>query len=361
MNLDPTLITEEFKVKDCIFGGDPCIWIAPSLQGVAWNNRNLILRSSIWRKSDYKLISAGFKKFFNWEEKPDIFPPPRNLIGKVGCVEKIDGSCLIVSKYNGELIIRTRNALASGHLNGEEVKILKSKYPKAFDHPLINDESHSFIYEWVTPSNKIVLHYLEVDILLTNVVYHGNYSYWSQLKLDELAKELEVKRPKVFSYSSIDEMLKAVESWEGLEGLCVYYGDQQHIRKVKSTWYLNIHKFKSDLTIDNLMALYIDQGYPGYKEFVSYITNTYDFECAAICASLISKLVDAFTEVKKIVLGMHSFLAGCNNLPSRKEKAQKILAAYGDTNRSSMLFHLLDGHEDLTNEQYKKLIYQCLT
>ena len=64
MKLDPKLITDDFKIKECTFGGDACIWIAPALMGVAWDNRNLILRSSIWRKSDYELVSPGLKKFF---------------------------------------------------------------------------------------------------------------------------------------------------------------------------------------------------------------------------------------------------------------------------------------------------------
>lgn len=361
MNLDPKLITDEFKVKECIFGGDECLWIAPALQGVAWNHRNLILRSSIWRKHDLKLISAGFKKFFNWEEKPDIYPPPSKLNAKIRCVEKIDGSCLIVSKYKGETIARTRNALASYHLNGEEIDILEKKYPKAFDHPLLNSEEYSFVFEWVTPSNKIILSYPEIDIILTNAIKHENYNYLTQLELAELAKELGVPRPKIFVYDSVEKMLEEVEALRGEEGLCVYYGDEQHIRKIKSSWYLNVHKFKSDLTQDNLMSLFLDQGCPSYGEFYKYITDTFDYECAVSSANLIAGLVDAFAKVKKIVLGMINFLeTTCSSLPDRKQKAEKILAAYGDTNRAAMLFHLLDGHEDLNKEQYKKLIYQCL-
>lgn len=362
MKLDPNLITEEFRAKECMFGGDPCIWFAPALQGVAWNNRNLILRSSIWRKSDYELVSGGLKKFFNWEEKPDIFPAPTSLGSRVRCMEKIDGSCLILSKYKGELIVRTRNALASNHLNGNEIEILKTKYPKAFDNDYLNGEDHSLIFEWTTPSNQIVVAYPEIGMTLLDVVDHKDYSYLTQLSVRLIGVTLGIPTPKVFTFDSMESMLKEVENWSDGEGLCVYYGEDQHIRKWKSTWYLNLHKFKSDCTIDNLMALFIDQGCPDYNSFTQYVTNTFDFECAKMSATHISKLCDAFKRVKHVLLGMQDFVANtCNPLPTRKEQASKVIGAYGETNRSNMVFHLLDGNEDLTKDHYKKLIYQCLS
>lgn len=361
MKLDPKLITDDFKIKECTFGGDACIWIAPALMGVAWDNRNLILRSSIWRKSDYELVSPGLKKFFNWGEKPDIFPAPTNGGNKIRVLEKVDGSCLVVSKYKGELIVRTRNALASNHLNGEEIDVLKAKYPRAFDNALLNAEDTTFVYEWTTPSNTIVVQYNEPSITLLAIIDHDRYEYYTQLEVDNVAQQLGLPRPKLYTYANVAEMLEDVTGWAGTEGVCVYYGFDQHIRKHKSDWYLNLHKFKSDCTIDNLMALFIEQGCPGYNEFTEYITNTFDYECAKMSSSFISKLCDAYKEVKKIVLGINEFLENqCKSLPTRKLQAEKILAAYGETNRSGMVFHLLDGNEDLTKDQYKKLIYQCL-
>lgn len=352
----------DFKIKEVTFAGDECLWFSPKMQGVAWNNRNLILRSSIWRKSDYELVSAGLRKFFNWEEKPDIYPAPTNLNAKVRCMEKIDGSCLVVSKYKGELIVRTRNAVASNHLNGDEIELLKKKYPGAFSNPLLDSEDCSFIYEWVTPSNQIVLQYPEIDLILLNIVDHDYYTYLTQKEVSAVADQLQLKRPTLHTYSSIEEMLKEVEARTGDEGLCVYYGDEQHIRKVKSTWYLNLHKFKSDCTIDNLMALFIDQGCPPYNSFIQYITNTFDYECAKMSATFVSKLCDAFKEVRQIVIGMRDFVDNtCSRIPTRKDQAAQVFSAYGETNRSGMVFHFLDGNEDLTKDQYKKLIYQCLT
>jgi hypothetical protein len=43
----------------------------------------------------------------------------------------------------------------------------------------------------------------------------------------------------------------------------------------------------------------------------------------------------------------------------RKDAALAIIKAYGETNRASFAFKLLDGHP-LTEKEYKKLIFQCL-
>ena len=59
---------KQFNFKDCVIAGDDCVLVTPKDMGVEWNDDNKIFRSSIWRKSDGKLISAGFKKFVNYFE-----------------------------------------------------------------------------------------------------------------------------------------------------------------------------------------------------------------------------------------------------------------------------------------------------
>ncbi len=62
----------------------------------------------------------------------------------------------------------------------------------------------------------------------------------------------------------------------------------------------------------------------------------------------------------KIVEGMNSFVNNrLRSLPSRKEQAQLVISSYGETNRASFLFKLLDG-KSLGKEEYKKLMFQVL-
>ena len=361
MKLNKSLLdVKDFNIKECSFGGDAAIWIFPKLEGTAWDEKNEILRSSIWRESDGELISAGFRKFFNWEQNPDIHPAPLRMHNKIVCVEKLDGSCLIVSKYKGELITRTRRALTSSLLNGDELEtVLKKKYPKAFNNAILDAERSSLLFEWVTPSNQIVIRSDEPELYLTGMIDHEDYSYVSQQFLDTLAVKLGVKRPKHKRYSSIEQMLTDVNSLKGEEGICVYYGNEQHIRKVKSEWYVTVHNFRNEMNLKNIVKLYQEHNMPSYDEFCALVLNQFDYEGLMQAKSLISQICDAKKEVDKIEAGMKQFLENNKHITSRKEMALKIISSYGKTNRADMVFTLLDG-KPLETKQYTKLLFQTL-
>jgi hypothetical protein len=357
----------DFNVRDCNFAGTACVWVFPKLEGTTWKADNLHLRSSIWEKDSGELISGGLKKFFNWAEKPEIYPAPVDINKNVRFVEKIDGSCLIVSKYKGQLITRTRRAETNMLLNGDELEILKKKYPRAFDFkPYLSDEpipdtaTYSLIFEWVTPSNKIVLDYEDCDMFLTNVVMHHNYSYLSQAQVDMHAEALGIPRPQTFSFKSIEDMLTDVNSWKGKEGVCCYYGNNhQHIRKSKSEWYNIVHTFRGDMSLKNIVDLYLVNGMQSFDEFCTTVMNQYTYEGLNLALGLISQVCDAKKHAEKIVEGMQDFInEQCSSI-SRKEAAAKIFSSYGTTNRADMVFTLLD-KKPLNSKQWKKLIFQKL-
>ena len=68
----------QFNVVPHIIAGDNCFLVTPMRMGVDWTQQNKVLRSSVWN-SDGELVSAGFAKFVNWGEKPDVFPVPTSL------------------------------------------------------------------------------------------------------------------------------------------------------------------------------------------------------------------------------------------------------------------------------------------
>lgn len=360
MQLDFKLLdVTDFNIKECSFGGDDCIWVFPKLEGTAWNEKNEILRSSIWRKSDGELVSPGFKKFFNWEQKPEIHPAPSNLHTKVVCVEKLDGSCLIISKYKGELITRTRRALTSSLLNGDELEtVLKKKYPAAFDNPWIDGEKATLLFEWVTPTNQIVIRSDEPEMYLTGAIIHSDYSYMTQTVLDNLAESIGVKRPQYRKYSSIEQMLTDVNALKGEEGICVYYGNEQHIRKVKSDWYITIHNFRNEMNLKNIVDLYQEHDMPAFDTFCTMVENQYTYEGLLQAKSLISQICDAKKKSDDIIAGMKRFLENNKGKP-RKVMAEIIYGSYGTTNRADMVFTLLDG-KPLERKQFKKLLFQSL-
>lgn len=349
---------EKFVVRPCSIAGEICYLVFPKEIGCIWNKDNLIFRSSVWN-SEGELISASFKKFFNWLERLDVVDLPCD-VKKMEIRTKIDGSLLSVSKYKGELIARTRGTSDATVLdNGSEIEYLKKKYPKVFEFDC-ETSSYSRIFEWTTPTNKIVIDYgCEPELWYIGKIYHSDYSYAMQSELDEEYETLGVSRPKGYTFKTIEEMLATVETFKGIEGVCVYYNKGQDIRKVKGVEYLAKHRFKSSASFENTLDLYIQFNRPEYLEFEKKLIEMFDYECFEMVRGYASQICGANKESNKILNGMKKFIDEVKILPTRKEQAMKIQQAYGNTSRCGYVFAMLD-NKPLDNNAYKKLIYQIV-
>lgn len=208
------------------------------------------------------------------------------------------------------------------------------------------------------PSNQIVVRYEEPEIKLIGSIYHGDYSLMGQDYLDEYAKILGVQRPKYFKYDTIEDMLKNIADLRGEEGVCVYYGDGQHIRKIKSDWYLSVHNFRNAMNLKNIVDLYFIMGMPDYNAFCEGVLNQFQYEGLLMAKPLISMVCDAMKTVHNILDGMCNFIRNLK-WSSRREAAEKITSAYGITNRADILFTILD-NKPVSQNQYKKLLFQSL-
>lgn len=351
-----------FRVDEHVLNGETIYLIQPIYIGSKWQKNNLHFRSSVWN-SQGELISAGFKKFFNWSEQPNISPIPTSL-KKCQCVEKIDGSLLIVSKYKGNYIFRTRGTTdASGLKNGEELKIFKDKYLSKCSKFMGSDDTwmSSLLFEWTSPIQKIVLNYGSVPYWhLVGQVYHDDYALATQAALDQIGRFIECIRPNVYKFEASEELIRDVDGWKDREGVVVYSEDGQTLHKVKSAWYLVRHHMKSELSsLDKVVDFWVNSERPDYQELKDAIIK-FDVELwAEPTLGFASRISDAWKEVQKIEEGMNRFVGGLMGLCNRKLQAEQIISSYGNTNRAVFCFKILDGKK-LGSEDYKKLLYQVL-
>ena len=360
INLDKVDRTQ-FMVHEHFLNGEVVYLVQPQHIGTKWTQDNKHMRSVVVNYEG-EVISAGFPKFTNWGENPDHFPVPTSL-RNCTVMEKLDGSLLIVSKYKGRYILRTRGTVdASTMANGHELELFKEKFLKILTHDTPDTWNVSILFEWVSPINKIVLNYGdEPDWYVVGIVHHSDYSLYSQEDLDMWAKNKGFKRPATYTFTDVNDLLQNVDQWKGKEGVCVYSKNDQTIHKVKGAWYLALHHMKSELSnIEKVMDVWLEQGMPDYNTFYNYIFTTFDFELAEQTKGMISRIADGKKEVDKIVWGMNLFVnTRLRLLPTRKEQAQVVISSYGETNRAAFLFKLLDG-KSLGKEEYKKLMFQVL-
>ena len=350
----------QFMVHEHFLNGEIVHLIQPQHIGTKWRQDNKHMRSVVVNYAG-EVISAGFPKFTNWGENPDHFPVP-NSLKHCTVVEKLDGSLLIVSKYNGQYVLRTRGTVdASTMANGFELELFKSTILNKLQDN--NDTwGYSIIWEWLSPINKIVLSYGDEPMWkLIGFIDHTDYSLATQDMLDAMAKKYDLLRPEIYTFTDISDMLQIVDKWQNKEGVCLYSKNDQVIHKIKASKYLLLHHLKSELSsLEKVLDVWLEQGMPDYRTFYNYIFTTFDFELAEQIKGTISRICDAKKEVDMIVIGMNEFVNNrLKTLPTRKLQAEQVISAYGNTNRASFLFKLLDG-KSLGKEEYKKLLFQVL-
>jgi hypothetical protein len=368
MKILETLAKEKFSIVEGRIAGDKVYLIYKRDPGATWSPETIKYRSSIWNEQ-MQPVSLGFKKFFNLgeEKRSLLFKDPSDsslMAAGAKIVEKIDGSCLIVSKYKKELIVRTRQSFdASNHFrSGGEIPHLKTKYPKVFNNHILDAESHSLLFEWTTPSNRIVVDYGQIsEIRLIGAVNHKDYSYMTQEELDELGKILEVKRPSYLNITSIEQLLDNVKHLTKAEGYCVYFNGGQDIKKIKSDWYLALQKFVINLKIDPIVDFYISYNYPTLSEFKKILEEYFDLEYFPQLSRFAEKICEAYKMVASEIERMKRFVAPLDGSTAigRKIAATQINIAYGASHKASFVFDLLD-NKPLTNRQIRKLIFKSL-
>jgi len=352
---------EQFMVHQHLLNGEVLWLVQPQHIGAKFTQANKIFRSSLWN-NDGELVAAGLPKFTNWGENPDNFPVPTSLTGTT-LVEKLDGSLLIVSQYKGQLILRTRGTSDASRLdNGYELELFRQRFERALKWQTPATWGVSLLFEWVSPKQKIILNYGDQpNWYIVGIVNHDDYSLHSQSDLDLWGKTYGFERPVTYDFPSIDAFLANVDEWKGKEGICIYSKNGQAIHKVKSAWYLALHKMKEEFgSIEKLIDVWFTWGSPDYQKTEELVVNQFDWELFQTIRGDVSRICDGWKEVVKIEQAFQRFVdETLKPLPSRKEQAVKTIAAYGQTNRASFIFKLLDG-KTLGRDDQKKLLYQVL-
>lgn len=359
---------EDFTQKEGIFCGIESVLITPKHIGAKFTQKNKIFRSSIWDKNG-NLLSAGFPKFVNAGENPENFPVPKNL-NNTKIVDKIDGSLVVVDNIGEGINMRTRGIFdyksAENYLDFEFCLEKYSNIEKlAKEFPLV-----SWLYEIVTPNNKIVLNYDGVvDMFLVGAVDKLSYQLLRQDCLDDIAQIHGLKRPAYYNFKELDDLCVWVKNVKNIEGACLYSKNDQEIHKIKSDDYLVKHRLKDELcNPERVLDVWFKAGRPSYFEFRNYIITNFDYEIFTQVMPDVSRITDANKKVNEIIGGMKRFVdrvrAQFSNKDfktNRKNIAAEIFSSYGgsENNRTGMVFSILDRGE-LEEDQIKKLMLQVL-
>ena len=350
---------DEFTFKDCIVGGDECILVNPNHIGAHWNKNNLALRSCIYRKRDYYPISLGYCKFHNYQECPDAYPDPLNY--KDWFINlKYDGSLIIASYYNNQLVIRTRGTSnIDMHDTAKEVYELIDKTDIVGQDWLLNGQ-FTFLMEHVTPNNQIILRYDKPELVFLDIIDNQSYKLLSPIISDNFAMTLGLRRPEVYKFDSVDEIIKNCEILKDKEGFVLNYNNHQNKVKIKTPFYLSLHRLKSELSsIDKVIDLWINLNYPDYQNFYNQLLSQFDFELVSQVKDHIIKITEAAKKANLILDSLRNFVQTLSG-KSRKEQALAIQEKFGKSSVETTIAFILLNNKEITSKMMKELVYKQL-
>jgi len=183
-----------------------------------------------------------FKRFFNDFEE-DLKDEIDWKTAKI--LEKVDGSLICVWWDGKDWEITTRGSFYPQELSNINYKQLFKSMFKNFDKAFEKLSFHfCYMFELCTKKNRIITWYDTEDVYLLGARSLVSFKEVSQDILDDIAKKINVKRPRMFSANNIEQCKKLFENFKDDEEGLVVVDDKFNRIKLKQESYIKLHKIK---------------------------------------------------------------------------------------------------------------------
>lgn len=318
--------------------------IVPRKDKFDWAEEERFYRSVVV-DGDGRPVSVGFPKFFNAGEHPgDTAALEASLAGgRVWFTEKMDGSLIIRSVVDGQVILRTRGTIDGGTDHGPAVRrLVADRYPQLLDPALEPDRS--LLLEFVSPQFPIVLNYAEPDLILLGANRNLPGSLLDRPGVESLGADIRVPvTPAHDLPRELEDLLAAVRDWPDREGVVAICDDGQTLVKIKGAKYLAAHALRFAFTPRRVAEFAVEKGLRSEADFLAAIRNEgYDWEVADEAKRSFETVQVAWADADRQLAQARLFVEEHRHLP-RKEFAAMAVA---EGSIRSTLFALLDGKDE---------------
>lgn len=270
-------------------------------------------------------VALSFEKFFNYGE-----PLADRIDWSTAKVqEKIDGSKILVWHDDGWHISTSGklDAVNAPLQNGSNFKELFQKVSVQYDLCEADLDIYTcYTFELVSPENKVVIAY---EPALYLIGARNTYDF-KEINPKDTYVSNKIPSPKQYSLTTLDDCLKATSKMPfNKEGFVVVDGLWNRV-KIKSPAYVAAHRlFNGPLTPKRTLELIetneIDEFLTYYPEYKNEVEK-------------VQKIKENF--LSEAYRNLNDLLIIKENLPTRKEQAERILRDYQEI--SDWCFRLLD-------------------
>jgi RNA ligase len=305
-----------------------------------WDEHTIIARGIVTLANGI-VISRPFTKFFNLGE-PEA--EPISWTDKITATDKIDGSLIIVSFHNGQMILNSKGSFTSEHANFARKWIADnmSKWKNAeMKRSLGGNERWTYLFESIFPEvdNIKVINYGDrADLTLLAVINVNTGSEWSYDMLKQTGNIIGVGVVKRYPFDDINLLLKKCKEGSIVdgEGIVLHFDPSGKRIKVKSDEYIRLHRLISHTSRKHILDVLIK------GDDVESIYTALPDELFAEVKKIVSEIKDEFNSIQmraKVVTDT------IKPLPTKKEQALYLLARPELADVKNVVFEMLEGKD----------------
>jgi RNA ligase len=289
-----------------------------------------------------RIMSRPFHKFFNVNEREETQAHMLDLSRAHTVMDKLDGSMIRPVRMHGLIRLATKMGVTDIAIEAEQ--LLDVDQYNWLEDMMI--DGFTPIFEYVAPTNKIVVEYAEAKLILTAVRETVSGEYRS-LRQWDAPFELVRTDSSIHDFNAY----LAFKRGETLrEGDIIRFADG-HMVKVKNDWYVQIHKTKDIVRVDrNIIELVLNETIDDTRAMLdpSDLVRVDEVEAG---------FWTAFENAEGRLLGLE-MLARTIYGADKKRIALEMVPNLINKQDGGFIFKLMDGHaiRDLLLDHCKKNI-----
>jgi RNA ligase len=217
---------------------------------------------------DGQLVSRSFQKFFNVGERRETLIENIDLTRPHIILAKLDGSMI-------RALPTTEGYRLSTKMGPTDVAAQVEPFVAArpnidlFIRDMLS-QGYTAIFEWCSLQQQIVCGYPQDRLVLTAVRHVRTGEYMSYTQMQELASDYQLDLVQAYpgTVENMEALVRETREMEGEEGWIIRWDDGQMV-KLKSDWYVRIHRAKDALMQEkNLLELILEEKLDDVKSFL---------------------------------------------------------------------------------------------